>query len=118
LIVIALTALNPKAQIAKANDQKRKSNLKTISIALEDYANDNSCYPAVIYNSNGTCTPDNGFKAYLPNIPCDPLTKTPYVYERPDNCKEYIVYATLELETVNNYAHGNYILTSPNVKVE
>lgn len=118
LILLAVLSLNPRLQLSRARDSRRKSDLKRVATALEDYAGDQPCYPTVIYETVGgqeKCFPDSGFKNYLSHPPCDPLTKLPYPYVRV-SCKEFVIYATLELEQEKNYDRGNFIVTSPNMK--
>ncbi|MFH2061747.1 MAG: prepilin-type N-terminal cleavage/methylation domain-containing protein [Candidatus Beckwithbacteria bacterium] len=90
MVLILMGWFSWKNQINKARDAQRKDHLKSLSIAFEDYYNDNDCYPIpglekVCYDSpiiqaDGTLTchicgsqstsPD--FSPYLPNLPCDP----------------------------------------------
>lgn len=76
--------LDPLAQIKKARDTGRKSALKQLQSALEQYYNDNGVYPAVSCRSDQTATcwtltngASNllGAKAstYLPSMPQDPV---------------------------------------------
>lgn len=116
MILLVIFSLNPKNQTAKANDSKRKSDLKRISTALEDYAGDHPCYPLSIYQGT-TCTPSSEIDPYLKHIPCDPKTGRQYPYIRPDGCSQYAVYATLELENVYSFGPGNYVLTSSNLRI-
>jgi len=53
---------------AKGRDARRISDIKTISLAIEEYYNDNGAYPAAIYG-NAAFTP------YMSGgvVPCDPL---------------------------------------------
>jgi prepilin-type N-terminal cleavage/methylation domain-containing protein len=117
LILLAALSIRPSFQIAKANDERRKADLKKISIALEDYAGDHPCYPETIYGTG--CNPSAEMDSYLNPLPCDPGTKQPYVYERPA-CSQYAVYATLQLEESVTYGQdkGNYALSSANLTVE
>lgn len=120
LIILAMQTIKPSYQLAKARDERRVADLKKISTALEDYAGDKDCYPDAIYDETKEgCYADQGFGHYLKNIPCDPLTKEPYPYEKPDDaCNKYVVYATLELEKDITYGLGNYALASPNLLLE
>lgn len=114
LILLASLSLRPRFQLAKARDAKRKADLKTIAVALEDYLNDNPCYPEEALMN--ICEPGDNFRPYLAKIPCDPLTDQPYIYTRPDDCKQYVIYATLELETEQSYGSGNYAVASSNLR--
>jgi len=125
--VIAIFAA--RLQIAKGRDGRRKADLSKIQKALEDYMNDNGCYPDSL-----SCGVD--FKPYLSSIPCDPINNAYfnyfYSYDGNESCKSwYKIYARLEytkdpiIEKVgckdgcgplNNY---NYWVSSPNMnKVE
>ncbi|HUW24059.1 MAG TPA: type II secretion system protein [Patescibacteria group bacterium] len=119
LILLTVFAVKPSYQIAKARDGRRKSDLKKIVTAVEDYGGDHPCYPVQVYQDANTCRPAADFTAYLNPVPCDPLTKKPYVYQRLDpNCKQYAIYATLELEKVITYGadKGNYVVS--NIRLE
>lgn len=99
--------------MGKARDAKRKSDLKKISIALEDYLNDHRCYPDEV-----TCDPGTGLVPYLNKIPCDPKTKESYYYERPDDCSKFGLYTDLEAEDGVNCNDYDYVVTSPNYVIE
>jgi len=84
LVVIAILALliligfmSWRSQFDKAKDANRKDDLQRISIAFEEYFNDNECYPPldILDNCDG-----NELSPYLASIPCDPLTNTKYCY--------------------------------------
>jgi len=97
LATVALVLLNPKNQIAKAWDAKRKSDLNTLRKVFEDYYNDHGCYPTpdkVCYNSPnivsgtyicnicGTEPTSPSFSPYLSKLPCDPQHPTyKYLYQ-------------------------------------
>jgi type II secretory pathway pseudopilin PulG len=120
LILLVFLTIKPSYQMARARDGRRKTDLKKIATAVEDYGGDHPCYPASVYENADTCRPATGFAAYLNPIPCDPQTKKPYVYRRLDApaCKKYAVFATLELEETITYGSdaGNYVVS--NVRVE
>jgi len=128
-ILGALAIFAAKLQIAKGRDARRKSDLAKIQKALEDYMNDNGCYPDAL-----SCGVD--FKPYLSVLPCDPINNSYfnyfYSYDQNESCKSwYKIYTRLEyikdpiIEKVgckdgcgpsNNY---NYWVSSPNMnKVE
>jgi len=88
LVLALLLFLNPAAQIGKARDAKRKSDLSKFKNILEDYYNDRKCYPENL----SVLVPD-----YLEKVPLDPATKQPYVYHR-EGCNKYWVYTKLEYE--------------------
>lgn len=116
LVTLATLSLSPRLQLARARDSRRKADLKRIVLALEDYAGDKTCYPATIYEDGSGCVASGQIGPYLHNIPCDPQTKNPYPYVC-SSCKEFVIYATLELEKEKDYGSGNYVLSSPNLRV-
>jgi hypothetical protein len=155
LITIALIALlsiavlilfNPKTQIEKAWDGKRKNELTTLHKILEDYYNDKQCYPKpneVCYNATGgtTCNicgnePSSpNLSPYLSRLPCDPqhpLKK--YLYQVDNvNCPTwYRIYDILSntsdsVITAVGCKNGcgpspnfiyNYGISSPNIGLE
>jgi len=84
LIVIAILAIllliglmTWRNQFNKAKDASRKDDLQRITIAFEEYFNDNECYPPTDILDN--CEGDE-LSPYLESIPCDPLSHTPYCY--------------------------------------
>lgn len=113
IAIVALISLNPKKQIEKSQDTKRKQELNQLGKVIEDYYNDKNCYPPpgeVCYNYTGgtTCnicgnhvdSPD--FDPYLSNLPCDPQQPTKkYLYEVDDlDCPSwYRIYADLSNNT-------------------
>jgi len=117
LIIALLTVFKPQTQLLKSKDARRKADLSVISKALEDYLNDNPCYPEE--SIFASCGPANtGFSPYLKIIPCDPITKKPYLYERPE-CQKYVIFADLGVENQNiTYSgKGNYVVTSTNYRL-
>ncbi|MFZ5366300.1 MAG: type II secretion system protein [Patescibacteria group bacterium] len=94
MAVFLLVALNPTVQMGKARDSRRKSDLQKLKNPLEDYYNDHNCYPP---SELMVCEPGTGLQPYWSKIPCDPLTKESYYYERP-NCSTYRIYVKLEYE--------------------
>lgn len=85
LMLMVLAAFNPKLQIDKGNDARRKSDLSRIKIAFEEYVNDVGCYPTAAVINSLTCG-GNGFAQWGINAwPCDPVTKLPYyIYVGPN----------------------------------
>ncbi len=91
LIVIALIGVlsgaflvlvNPKAQLQKARDSQRKSNLRQIQSSLEVYRADCGEYPASlgskITSSVPPCSSPN--VTYMQTVPKDPKTGNSYYY--------------------------------------
>jgi len=88
LMVVFLAAFKPWTQQAKARDSRRKSDLQKLKAPLEDYYNDNNCYPLRLEN----LVPD-----YIGEEPKDPDTGAPYEYYRlEDDCDKYWIYTELE----------------------
>src|SRR5579863_9211047 len=77
LAAAVVSYLNPIAQLQKANDAKRKSDLETIQRALELYYQDNGSYPQSnnneIYINNATVAWGNPWQPYLARLPKDPV---------------------------------------------
>ncbi|NCN06971.1 MAG: prepilin-type N-terminal cleavage/methylation domain-containing protein [Candidatus Pacebacteria bacterium] len=67
--------------LARGRDGKRLSDLDKLKVVFEDYYNDKGCYPPrntlELYCGGGGSTL---LDAYIPKVPCDPLTKGPYLY--------------------------------------
>lgn len=116
LIVILLARRN----LLKGNDARRKGDIKTIQVAVEEYEKDNDCYPLP---QLVTCEPGTGLEPYIPRIPCDPVTKSSYYYDYEDtSCPSwYRIYANLENENDSAAFSScgpegayNYFSSSPN----
>lgn len=78
----------------RIRDTQRKADLKEMKIALEDYANDNGCYPPENQMSNCTSS------VLAPNVDpirCDPQTNQPYRYTRSAECNSFELYTRLEV---------------------
>jgi len=88
MTVLLLVYLNPGAQLGKARDARRKSDLSKLKNVLEDYYNDKKCYPSGL----GDLVSD-----YIGQVPTDPLTKDDYAYSRSD-CDTYRIYVELDYE--------------------
>lgn len=84
------------AQVARARDAVRKSNIDKLTKFIEDYYSDTDCYPVSIPLCGNSYT--TGDRTYLVNIPCDPKTKNSYVYvSEISSCpKWYQLYGNLE----------------------
>lgn len=88
LAAFLLIYLNPMAQMGKARDARRKSDLSKLKNVLEDYYNDNKCYPSGL----GDLVSD-----YIGQVPTDPSTKQSYAYSK-EGCDKYRIYVTLDYE--------------------
>lgn len=149
IVIIIATALlilsNPKKQVEKSWDGKRKSELSTLKKTYEDYYNDKKCYPRpteVCYKDNnklncpicGSQTP-TALLDYVSQLPCDPQNPSrDYLYQVDDiNCPTwYRIYSKLSngedivIEEVGcqygcgpapSYAYS-YGVSSPNIDLE
>lgn len=72
-----ITLINPKTQIDKGNDARRKSDLTRIQTALELYRSDNGNYPL---QASWKTALSSGSTVYLQTIPTDPKTNADYIY--------------------------------------
>lgn len=109
-----------RLQVFKANDAKRKTEMRRIGIAIEEYEKDHDCYPLP---SQVICNPGTGLLPYLDKIQCDPVAKASYLYEHEDSVcpKWYRLYTKLENESDVDYLDGvgpsslyTYYYASPN----
>jgi len=98
LVVVALLSIlstasvvGYKAQLDKTHDTRKKSDFSKIRVALEDYYNDNNCYP----NSLPEC--NQPLDQYLSQTPCDPANR-PYEYITDESgCSQsYYLFTTLK----------------------
>lgn len=103
LATAVLAALNPIAQIQKANDAHRKADLETIQHALELYYQDAGRYPTSspsfqIVDGATTMLWGNPWQPYTAKLPKDPSVTNTYVYYSPttSNGQSYYLYASLE----------------------
>lgn len=147
LATAALITLNPKKQIEKSQDTKRKQELTQLSKVLEDYYNDKGCYPPpseICYNDTpgvttcNICGNDPGspdFNPYLSSLPCDPKHPNKmYLYQvDSEDCptwfKTYTTLSNLSDPIISSVGCGggcgpdpdftyNYGVTSPNTGLE
>jgi len=81
IILILLAFQAYPIQIAKARDADRKDDLKLIKVKLEEYYNDNNCYPPEEDVQCGSIA----LSQYIKTIPCDPLTGESYRYDIESN---------------------------------
>jgi len=83
LIVVAVTALNPKGQLDKAKDAVRQNDLRQIKISLDIYYNDKNCYPIQVSPFTAALKDGTEWKegstVYMRKVPRD-VSKTPYNY--------------------------------------
>lgn len=99
-ILIVATIIMLKPSLVKAYDGQRKSDLKKIKNALEDYYNDYNCYPPADTLQNACLGEETALSAYIRKVPCDPQTKEAYLYVPFPNvsntCGGYRVFAKLD----------------------
>lgn len=86
-------------QLPKARDGRRKADLQEIKVSLEDYYNDNQCYPQNCALS-GCAQELNGY--IKGEVPLDPGNDTPYIYVTYPNsqgvdCGGYRILTALEM---------------------
>ena len=99
-ILLILSMISWRVQIAKARDTQRKDEVQRLKTAFEEYFSDQECYPpaAILDNCLG---PE--LKPYLDKIPCDPSTDTPYLYmvdaDNPACPKNFRILANLDNDT-------------------
>ncbi len=100
LVLLVVTYL--RTQTFKANDARRKAEIKRIAVAVEEYEKDNNCYPLP---SQVVCNPGTGLRPYIDKIPCDVTTGASYFYEHEDSvCPRWFkVYADLDNENDTDY---------------
>lgn len=92
--------INPKQQIYKSHDARRKADLTSVTQALEAYYHDNGAYPDSI---GGRIVVDsvakswgNPWQPYMNILPKDPEGSREYYYVSVSSGQGYIVYASLE----------------------
>lgn len=95
-----VAVINPKQQILKANDTRRKSDLNLLQRGLEAYYHDYGRYPqAVSYKiapSGSIKDWGSTWSPYMNTIPKDAKSSQTYVYYVSADGQSYIVYASLE----------------------
>ena len=86
LLIVAMT-VNIRSHLLRSSDAERKSDLKKISQALEQYYNDHNGYPAslengVVSSSSISCGTNTALNPYMKDVPCDPNggSTRPYLY--------------------------------------
>lgn len=131
LVVIALISFlaggiimifNPKAQIGKANDAKRKADLVQLQRALETYYQDYGRYPDnagdYTIDDSGSMPWGGSWPSYMSKLPEDPSSPTrTYVYYSPNggscsNNQCYYLYASLERASDPQACNGGAVCTS------
>ncbi len=100
LIIIGLFAYY--RQLARGRDGRRKADLATWQNLLEDYVNDEVCYPEGLIC--GVVQPGTTLSGYVTEVPCDPINNTQFnylfTYETGAGCRKwYKIYSKLENES-------------------
>ncbi len=127
--VAALALINPKKQLEKAWDGKRKHELSTLKKVFEDFYNDKNFYPVasdVCYDNPevneeicscylcGRETNQSSFSPYLDRLPCDPqYPQRKYFYQYECNSKQWYKLCAILSENSNGGSY-NYAVSSEN----
>ncbi len=95
-----IAIINPKQQIYKSHDARRKADLLAVSQAIESYYHDNGSYPSSIGGKiaiNGVAKSwANPWQPYMNVLPKDPVTDRNYYYVSVSSGQGYVLYASLE----------------------
>ena len=94
LIIVSIGTY--RKQLDKGNDGRRKTDIRKIQVALEEYEKDHDCYPTIEVLE---CTPGDKLKPYLNKIPCERNSTMSYYYypELDAECpKWYWIFSDLE----------------------
>lgn len=131
LVVIGLIAvlagaliflIDPKAQLQRSKDARRKADLRQMQSALELYRSDQLAYPASLTCGGSLTGAVNGATVtYMAKIPCDPKTGLSYSYTPGSPASSYTLKACLEntkdpqKDPINSCAapYRSYTLLSP-----
>lgn len=110
---------------SRARDGQRKSDLRQIQVAFEQYRADLGTYPPAPLPACGSSLVSGG-TSYMQKIPCDPLNKGQFLYNYTTTGSNYQLITCLEntndqqKDSANNstYCTGNstnwsYTLTNP-----
>ncbi len=123
-ILILVSLFIYQIYMTRARDGRRKADLAKLQRILEDYANDNLCYPDTL-----ECQED--FSPYLKEVYCDPLNSGLNIYyysvSTEADCKKwYKIFTNLEYDkdpiieeigcTSEICGPFNYLVASPNVE--
>lgn len=76
--LIIVSSLSVPSILARVRDAKRKVDIKRVALGIEEYRQDEECYPKAIPLCGNALA--NGDLVIIPKIPCDPKTKNSYVY--------------------------------------
>lgn len=97
-VISVFSAVNAPTQLQKARDAVRKLQIDRIKKAVQEYYQDNDCYPQIIPVCTNSIS--SGTMTYLDKIACDPKTKLSYTYvPEISECPQwYQLYGNLEHE--------------------
>lgn len=95
-----IAIINPKQQIYKSHDARRKADLSSVSQAIESYYHDNGSYPLSVGGKiaiGGVAKSwGNPWQPYMNVLPKDPVTGRNYYYHSVSGGQGYVLYASLE----------------------
>lgn len=104
IAVLSMIGLVMYSSVYKSSrDAKRKSDIKFIQSALEDYHADQIYYPFAVTPGSALTS---GTKKYMTEVPKDPSVSPNYSYipsgtncasDTPQNCTSYCLYAKMEM---------------------
>jgi len=134
LAAASLILLDPKRQIEKSWDTRRKHDLATLSRVFEDFYNDRSRYPdpnEVCFDESqekdGICychvcgSVRNNFRSYLPRLYCDPQhpgSDYLYQFECGEDHQNFRICTVLSGERARLPDRYHYGVASPNLSPE
>ncbi|MDP3988395.1 MAG: type II secretion system protein GspG [Candidatus Levybacteria bacterium] len=102
LSAFVIAIVNPAAQLQKARDGQRKSDLSQIQKSLEGYYQDHGRYPSnvsyqILRLDLSAVTRDNpSWIPYMNSVPQDPVSTKTYLYVVSSDGQSYYFYASLD----------------------
>jgi type II secretion system protein G len=113
-----ISIVDPKAQLQKAQDARRKTDLSQIQKAFETFYQDNGRYPDVVSYKIKSTKGDGSaaewgtdqWAPYMGTLPKDPSSSKNYVYYASVDRQTYYIYASLDRGTSDSracFASGN-----------